>query len=272
MTKDIDQKTGLGKVCTKCGEWKLLEEFAKEKTAKDGRRAACKECRNKDSAAWRRNNPDKMIAAKKSWLMKHAEEVKAYRREYRKSKAEEIRVKNAEWLARNPDYFVNYRKENADRRRAYNAEWVARNPEKVKEKQRQNHKNNRTSPSARLAINTRARVWKSLRGATKNGRRTFEILGYTKEELIAHLEKNFTDGMTWDNYGEWHIDHIIPISAFNFETPDDIDFKRAWELSNLQPLWRKDNQQKGAKLFSEFQPSLAISIPPTNSDADLTKL
>lgn len=75
-----------------------------------------------------------------------------------------------------------------------------------------------------------------------------------------HLERQFLPGMTWENHGRfgWHIDHIIPLSAFNFETPDHIDFKRAWALSNLQPLWWQDNLKKRAKIEGAFQPSLAI--------------
>ena len=64
--------------------------------------------------------------------------------------------------------------------------------------------------------------------------------------------------MIWGNYGDWHIDHKIPISAFNFTKPEHEDFKRCWALSNLQPLWAKDNISKNAKLEKHFQPSLAI--------------
>jgi hypothetical protein len=64
--------------------------------------------------------------------------------------------------------------------------------------------------------------------------------------------------MTWENYGDWHIDHKIPVSAFNFSKASDIDFKRCWKLSNLQPLWAAQNVSKGNKLERPFQPSLAF--------------
>ena len=91
---------------------------------------------------------------------------------------------------------------------------------------------------------------------------------------MRHLEQHFTAGMTWENYGKqgWEVDHIIPRSAFNYETPDDIDFKRCWSLNNLQPLWGQENWSKGGRFEGEFQPSLAISIPPTNYDGGLTNL
>jgi hypothetical protein len=66
--------------------------------------------------------------------------------------------------------------------------------------------------------------------------------------------------MTWDNYGEWHIDHIIPISAFNFNSPEDFDFKRCWALKNLRPIWAHDNLIKQARLSSPFQPGLAMAV------------
>jgi len=83
------------------------------------------------------------------------------------------------------------------------------------------------------------------RGLTKDGNRTFELLGYKPEELICHLESKFQHGMSWGNYGEWHIDHINPDSWFNYMSTNDVEFKSSWALSNLQPLWARDNLSKG---------------------------
>jgi hypothetical protein len=102
-------------------------------------------------------------------------------------------------------------------------------------------------------------MWFALK--EKKGGRTWEALvDYTLDDLMRHLEKQFQQGMSWDNYGKtgWHIDHLIPVSAFNFKTYDDIDFKRAWALSNLQPMWAKENMSKGAKIDKPFQPSFAF--------------
>jgi hypothetical protein len=62
---------------------------------------------------------------------------------------------------------------------------------------------------------------------------------------------------SWSRAG-WHINHVIPISAFNFSSPEDIDFKKCWALKNLRPLWAKDNFSKNARLDKPFQPSLAL--------------
>jgi len=84
------------------------------------------------------------------------------------------------------------------------------------------------------------------------------IVGYTVKQLKSHLEKQFQPGMSWDNHGEWHIDHKIPISKFNFSSIEHEDFKRCWDMKNLQPLWAKDNLSKGNTLNKPFQPSLSI--------------
>jgi hypothetical protein len=91
-------------------------------------------------------------------------------------------------------------------------------------------------------------VRKSLKyvGVKKNNR-TFSLLGYTKYELKAHLESQFTEGMSWDNMHLWHIDHIRPVASFDFDSTDHPEFKECWALKNLQPLWAKDNMSKAAK-------------------------
>lgn len=84
------------------------------------------------------------------------------------------------------------------------------------------------------------------KGILKNNP-TFDLLGYTGKELYKHIESLFTDGMSWDNMGDWHIDHIRPVASFNFTTTECEDFKKCWALENLQPLWAKDNLSKGSK-------------------------
>ena len=106
---------------------------------------------------------------------------------------------------------------------------------------------NKQNPIKRLHNNIR-RVVNYVLKKNKQGRRTFEILGYSVESLKKHLENQFADGMSWRNYGKWHIDHIIPVSFFKFISPDDVEFKMCWRLENLRPLWAKDNLKKSNKL------------------------
>jgi|TARA_R100000479_G_scaffold43082_1_gene19613 endogenous inhibitor of DNA gyrase (YacG/DUF329 family) len=80
----------------------------------------------------------------------------------------------------------------------------------------------------------------------KKTNQTFSLVDYTKYELKEHLESQFTDGMSWENMGEWHIDHIRPVASFNFDSTDHPEFKQCWALENLQPMWKLDNLSKGS--------------------------
>jgi hypothetical protein len=81
----------------------------------------------------------------------------------------------------------------------------------------------------------------------KAGRSWRDLIGYSVEALTDHLERQFLPGMSWENMGDWHIDHRQPLVSFKFGTVDDPEFKAAWALTNLQPLWNVDNWSKGGK-------------------------
>ena len=120
------------------------------------------------------------------------------------------------------------------------------------------HKKVMSDPKKHLNMVMRVSVRQCLKGEKKN-RSTFDLVGYSVNQLKRHIEKQFSEGMTWENWGiVWHIDHIIPLSAFNFTKPEDPDFRRAWALSNIRPLWAKDNLSKSAKVEKPFQPYLAV--------------
>lgn len=114
----------------------------------------------------------------------------------------------------------------------------------------------RENPMVHLSSNISTAIWASLKG--NKGGHWETLVGYTLNQLKRHLEKQFQTGMTWDNYGEWHIDHKIPQSVFNFSKPEHMDFKRCWALKNLQPMWSLDNLSKHNKLVGHFQPSLEL--------------
>lgn len=72
-------------------------------------------------------------------------------------------------------------------------------------------------------------------------------LGYSADELRDHLERQFDRRMTWSNYGVdgWHVDHIVPLTTFELDWFGCDEFKQAWALTNLRPLWKRDNFRKG---------------------------
>lgn len=89
-------------------------------------------------------------------------------------------------------------------------------------------------------------IWQSARSKRNLTNYPRSELGYSPKELRAHIEALFVEGMSWDNYGEWEIDHIRPIS--DFELWDVEVAKRVHALPNLRPVWREVNQSKGAKI------------------------
>lgn len=84
----------------------------------------------------------------------------------------------------------------------------------------------------------------------QKARHSLDIVGYSCDDFIKNIEKKFTEGMSWENYGLWHIDHIKPLASFCFYKNGEIDYneiKKSMGLDNLQPLWAYDNLSKGAK-------------------------
>jgi hypothetical protein len=95
-----------------------------------------------------------------------------------------------------------------------------------------------------------SKIYRTVKHGAKSGRKVWSGFGFTTRELIKHIENQLKPGMTWDNYGEWHIDHVLPISAFHYESTTDPGFRQCWSLANLQPLWRDANFKKGRKIQS----------------------
>lgn len=94
----------------------------------------------------------------------------------------------------------------------------------------------------------RSRVRVALHGYKRGSRKAggaVSDLGCTIGELLVYLEAQFAPGMTWDNYGEWELDHIKALSLFDLTDP--VQFKEAANYKNLQPLWKVDNQKKGCR-------------------------
>jgi len=137
-----------------------------------------------------------------------------------------------------------WRRANIDRALKQSALWRQDNP-----KYRSNYDRERrlNDFNYRVINNIRSFISGSLRRNIRAGH-TVELLGCSIEYLRLYLEGQFTEGMTWDNYGRhgWHIDHIIPLSYFDFTDPEQQ--KRAWHYTNLRPLWAIDNLRKNNKI------------------------
>jgi hypothetical protein len=110
-----------GKVCTKCKQWKPLEEFNKRKVSKDGRRSECRECQKEYKKQWRGNNPE----YDKEYYKDNAEHIKEREKQYRKDNAEHIK----EYRKDNAEYFKQWRQDNAEHRKGYGKQWRLNNKE-----------------------------------------------------------------------------------------------------------------------------------------------
>ena len=191
-------------------------------------RGLCKRCynleyyaRNRErlnvqGAAYHAKNRERMTAAMKRWYSEHREKKLAYE----KQRYPSVRKHKLE-------YQSDYRKKHPE---AFMMWW---------------RKSYYENPNFRLAHNLRSRLWGTVR-KNRASSSALKLIGCSLDELRAHLESGFSRGMTWDNYGRWHIDHIVPIASFDLSNDEQLE--RAFNFTNLQPLWAKDNQMKGARL------------------------
>ncbi len=212
------------RICKTCHIEKPLSDFVKE-----GKyyRPICKSCYNKRASEYRKKNKETIDEKRKN----NRDKTKA-------------------------DYYKNHKKRLEQRKK-----WRMNNRDKINIYRRNYDKTrNSVDPQFRLnQIMSRAiRVSLKNNRGSKRGCHWGKLVGYRAKDLRRHLDLLFTEGMTWDNYGQWHIDHIIPKSVFNYNKSGDIDFKKCWALNNLQPLWANDNIRKANKLKQDFQPSLAL--------------
>jgi hypothetical protein len=149
------------------------------------------------------------------------------------------------------EYFSDWQKENREHLNTYHQKWREKNIDKHRDYKRKYEKHRKdTDPLYKLISNFRTAIYQVLKESNveKNGH-YFDILKYSPEELISHLENQFKDGMTWDNYGEWHVDHIKAISLYNIKEIGDEEFMKCWSLSNLQPMWGEENIRKSNKVL-----------------------
>lgn len=149
------------------------------------------------------------------------------------------RVQSSNHRRDTPDYYVRYNK--------YVAEWRTKNREHFLEYCRRRKKERyHADTQFRLKEILRSRFRSALKGATEH-ESALQLVGCSTQELREWLEDQFGEGMTWDNYGEWHIDHIIPCSAFELQHSEEQEV--CFHYTNLRPMWAEDNIRKSDKLI-----------------------
>ncbi len=224
------------KRCSTCREIKPFSEFHKQKDAADGHCCFCKPCKSARKKAAYHANPHKARETMAKYRLEFPEKVAAAKKAARERKIEQYKAAARKSYHDNREErlkkFAEYRKKN----RAVVSE---RNVKYVRERMKRD-------PIFRLTYTMRNRIFqacKDQRIAKKS--KTLEMLGCEWSTLKERMEAMFQPGMTWGNYGKWHIDHIIPLVLA--KTEDQL--ARLCHYSNLQPLWAADNIRKGAKVL-----------------------
>lgn len=226
------------KVCSKCKQQKTLKNFGKHSKSKDGLRTYCKLCANTMIKKWRENNKEKERLSNKIRRQKNLIKYNKIAKIYREKNKNKLYKKTKKWKQNNKEKIANY-----------NNQYYLLNKEKIIKKainrignKRRNNKNFKIIDNMRTRISSALSYHKM-----SKSKRTINLLGCSAEEFWAHLEKQFTEGMTRDNHGKhgWHIDHIIPLSsAKNIQ-----ELEQLFHYTNCRPLWAKDNISKGNKII-----------------------
>tara|TARA_R110002167_G_scaffold276508_1_gene482469 strand:+ start:293 stop:1003 length:711 start_codon:yes stop_codon:yes gene_type:complete len=226
------------KKCTKCKVEKELTEFYKHNSNKDGFNNQCKSCIKEYDKKYKKATQEQ----RKEWRQANKEKINEKRKEYYQANKE----KEKEYYQANKEKIKEQRKEYRKANKEQSKKYYKANKEYYKEYCKEYQKERRAKdPLFKMTGNLRNRTSVAFRnkGYTKNTK-TQEMLGVDWEVCKAHIERQFTKGMSWENQGDWHIDHIIPLSSANTEQ----ELKKLCHYSNLQPLWAVDNIIKSAKI------------------------
>jgi len=200
------------KKCKKCLNIKSFELFNKRSDTKDGFAHECRECSKKRGKIYYITNKTKL---------------KNYQKEFYKNNSNSIIERSKSYRLENRDIIRDYDKKRQKSRKEYLNEYSKKRRE--------------VDVLFRLSSNLRGRISKFLKNKSKP---TKKIIGIELDELKYYLESLFSEGMSWDNYGTWHIDHIIPLSSAKNEE----ELIKLCHYTNLQPLYARDNIIKSNKI------------------------
>ena len=198
---------GNTKKCTKCKEEKSLSEFNKNKSKKDGLGSECRDCCREYHSKYQAD-PNKRRKAKQKWIKNNPKKSQESKAKYRKNNRKKCQEAVNKWRRRKYAESIDYRLTCAIR--GYSSH--------IKKLMKQ-----------------------------KKELSSIEYLGCTIEQLKAHIESQWQDGMTWDNHAHdgWHIDHVVPLDWYIKNSDDPW---QANHYTNLRPLWAKENLLKSNKI------------------------
>jgi len=224
------------KTCNKCGQDKNQTDYYSSESR-------CKECVKQYTRNRHANIPQ---AQKDLYNQKRRDK----RKEFTESDRNKERALKRRAYARRKD---NMSEEELRHYKEYKRNSYHKMMLNISDAEKQRRRNNRnkylrekynTNNLFKIKAILRARLNEALKNNQKSGSAVRD-LGCSVEFLKTHLESKFTEGMNWENHGEWHMDHIKPLASFNLENREEL--LKACHYSNLQPLWAEDNLSKGDK-------------------------
>jgi hypothetical protein len=197
---------------------------------------------------WARNNKSKVNANSTAWRLANPERTRANQKAWRAKNREKSRAYGRKGYAKNPEKGKErsrkYRKLHPDKASAATKRWYKNNKDKVNIGRRKYLDKNL---DAKIADRLRCRIRYALKAASNSVRitkseSTLKLLGCSMGRFGDYITAHFSPGMSWNNYGEWEIDHIKPCASFDLT--DDEQQRQCFHFTNLQPLWMKENRSK----------------------------
>ena len=274
FSKDKGTKDGYQYKCKSCQ--KKWRQENKEHLIQYGKKYS--EENRERLKQWRDENREGILERKKQWRDENKERIAEYNKQYHQENKERLNERAKQWREKNKERRKQYDEENKERISERAKQWREKNKERISEREKQYRKENKerlkqwrdenreylnerkkqrkiTDPLYKLKCNLRSRTAKAFRYQSyRKTSKTAEMLGVPYEIAFAHIERQFTKGMTWENQGEWHIDHIIPLASAETES----ELIQLCHYTNLQPLWAFDNISKSDNLIDGTQVKLRL--------------
>ena len=225
------------KTCCTCHECKPITLFVKK-------RNQCKVCIAAYHREYHQEHREEITARDRKWRQQNKNKINAKSREYYQNNKVEIAANSRK-----------YHQENKEEIAAQHRKYQQKNREEINARNRKRRKND---PAHAMKLRLRRRMQHAVKaaGLDKKCASSSELLGISPQGLKEWLEEQFTEGMTWENRSDWHVDHIIPCTAFDL-TVDENQRICFW-YKNLQPMWAKENLQK-SNTYTEEEKQALIS-------------
>ncbi len=182
-------------------------------------------------------NKERILIQQAIYRASKKEAIAAYKASYRVNNKEHVLARDARYRITNSEAILasqaKHRSANTDKRAEYVKHRLTNDLE------------------FKISRYLRSRLYGAVKKSSKTGSAVRD-LGCSISEFKSYIENKFTEGMTWDNHGDWHLDHIIPLSSFDLTIREEL--LQACNYTNYQPLWAVDNLRKSDKLTYSIAP------------------